>query len=216
MGIWDCWTSCQKVCHLHRGCLAGVMDQRPAWNTLLGCLRNAQNLLDWLQPDWTFIAMSMPSVYNMLSNVILNVTSPWHLQPTFPPIFSAATGRGPWILMTWMMQKRPWARSWWICVSRSELLLDWEHGPQLMARCGTPIDLGWFPDPNGPVWAILGWVETCAVFAMFHSKNSMLRYDQDWLNTTQQGFFRWVETWNMLKPFESVKSRAICVDFRWF
>ena len=232
MGIWGCWISCQKVCHLHRGCLADVMDQRPAWEhvrtwrrtpVLMATATHFSDAWGTHKISWTGsqTELSLPWAchqFTICYQMLSNVTSPWHLQPTFPAahFFRGKTGRGPWILMTWMMQKRPWARSWWICVSRSELLLDWENGPQLMARCGTPIDLGWFPDPNGPVWVILGWVETCAVFAMCHSKNSMLRYDQDWLNTTQQGFFRWVETWNMLKPFESVKPLAICVDFRWF
>ena len=135
MGIWDCWISCQKVCHLHRGCngsaasagacphMASNTCSNGHSNTLLGCLRNAENLLAGSRLNFHCHehAISLQYVikcYQMLPP--LGICNP----RSHRPIFSAATGRGPWILMTWMMQKRPWARSWWICVSRSELLLD--------------------------------------------------------------------------------------------
>lgn len=105
MGIWDCWISCQKVCHLHRGCngsaasagacphMASNTCSNGHSNTLLGCLRNAENLLDWLQTELSlpWACHQFTICYQMLSNV----TSPWHLQPTFPPAHFFR-GHGTW------------------------------------------------------------------------------------------------------------------------
>lgn len=174
-------------------------------NTLLGCLRNAQNLLDWLQPDWTFIAMSMPSVYNMLSNVI---------KCYLPLAFATHFPSGPFF-----PRPRDVAHGfWWPGWCRRDLGPEvggsaWAEAScfsiEKMARSSWP-DVGrqsiWddFLIPTnlfGLFWAGLKHVLYLQCFIPKIRCSVMIKM--------QQGFFRWVETWNMLKPFESVKPLAI-------
>ena len=109
-GDLDCWISCQKVCHLHRGCLAGVMDQRPAWGdvrtwrrtpVLMATATHFSDAWGTHKISWTGCSqteLSLPWAchqFTICYQMLSNVTSPWHLQPTFPPAHFFR-GHGTW------------------------------------------------------------------------------------------------------------------------